>query len=71
MQSLVFDPGGFRSFTPLPVFGNMARAALRGGSCLDAGWWQSGAFLVNEGVESSFQERTRDPYILRSIAVTP
>ena len=31
-QNLMFDPGGSRSFPRLPVFGNVARVALWGGS---------------------------------------
>ena len=49
----------YRSSTRLPVFGNVARVALKGGSSLGADWWRSGAFLVNGGVGTSFSRERR------------
>ena len=46
------------SSTRLPVFGNVARVALWEGSRLGAGWWRSGAFLVNGGVKRGQAIRT-------------
>ena len=37
----------YRSSTRLPIFGNVTRVALRGGSRLGAVWWRSGVFLTD------------------------
>ena len=66
----MFNPGGPIDHLRACSFGNVARVALWGGSRLDAAWSRSGLLWQMHDSEYHLpKERTRNPHVLRLIAV--
>ena len=72
-QTLVFDPGGFTGHLRACPFLGTWRALLCGWARLDAAIVvaKTGALWVHGGVGHHLQERTIDPYVLRSTVLSP